>query len=139
MSFCYICYFKVIVQRRPNGVVGRAAESETSGPGSSLTDADQLFFLFFLKIFRIYGRRIFFWPKKLRIFLKNHYINCRYDRRFTEDLRTPHFWQTNSNYGSWGTNVVRKRGKILFYGVAPRPAFAATRQPVKIFARGSWV
>ena len=41
-----------------------------------------------------------FWPKNLRLFSKKYYINSRYDRRNTEDLRPPHFWQTNSNYGS---------------------------------------
>ncbi len=39
----------------------------------------------------------FFCQKKLRILLIIYYINCRYDRRFTEGLRPPHFWQTDSN------------------------------------------
>ncbi len=65
-----------------------------------------IFFLVFL-LFRICGRRNFlsknsafvelFLPKKLRFFSNIYYINCRYDRRFTEDLRPPHCWQTNSN------------------------------------------
>ncbi len=38
----------------------------------------------------------YFEQKKLRIFWKKHYINYRYDRRFAENLRPSHFWQTNS-------------------------------------------
>ena len=38
--------------------------------------------------------------KSSAFFLKNHSINYRYDRRYAEDLRPPHFRQTNSNYGS---------------------------------------
>ncbi len=66
----------------------------------------KLFFAFFLVFFRKCGRPAFaedggfFAQKYLRILLKIYYINYRYDRHYAEDLRPPHFWQTNSNYGS---------------------------------------
>ncbi len=53
------------------------------------------------------GKR-FFWAKILRFFSKNYYINCRYDRRFPEDLRPPHYWQMNSNYGSLSRTLCSK-------------------------------
>ena len=53
------------------------------------------FFSFFPHISAFAGHRSFFCPKNLRIFLKTHYINYRYDRRFAEDLRPPHFRQMN--------------------------------------------
>ncbi len=77
-----------------------------------------LFFLLFF-LFRICGRQktphlrkadLFFCQKMLRIFLKLYYINCRYDRRFTDHLHPPHFRQTSLNYGSLGKNVeIEKR------------------------------
>ncbi len=65
-------------------------------PGSGPT-ADKIVFAFYSKSSAFAEGGGFFCQKKLRIFLKLYYINCRYDRRFTEDLRPPHFWQTNSN------------------------------------------
>ncbi len=43
------------------------------------------FFLPQMRVFGKCGRRSFFGPKKLRLFLKNNYryINYRYDRRFS--------------------------------------------------------
>ena len=37
-----------------------------------------------------------FFLNTLRFYLRNHYINYRYDRRFAEDLRPPHFRQTKN-------------------------------------------
>ena len=90
--------------------MARAVDGEIKMPGSSLA-ADNFFFYLLLphlrkaKKLRICGRRTFFSQKKLRIFLKLYYINCRYDRRFTDHLRPPHFWQTSSNYGSLGSSM----------------------------------
>ncbi len=60
----------------------------------------KIFRLIFFSVKKEYLRRSSL--KNLRIFLTNCYINYRYDRRFTEDLRPPHCRQTNSKYGSLG-------------------------------------
>ncbi len=84
--------------------MGRAVGSKIEVPGSRLATLNLFYFYFF--IFRICGSSAFaedggfFGQKYLRILLKKYYINYRYDRRYAEDLRPPHFWQTNSDYGS---------------------------------------
>ena len=114
LFFIDIRYWELFCHRRSVGVVGKAAASKFEIPGSIPSTAN--FFLFFSPrnlphlrkaedFFRKCGRRSFlggFFGKKLRILCQIYYINHIYDRRFTEDLRTPHFWQTNSNCGSWG-------------------------------------
>ena len=106
----------------------RAVDGKIEIPGSS--SAGEIFvflFLFFYlphlrkaknpphlrkakKTLRICGRRTLFLPKKLRILCKIYYINNRYDRRFTDHLRPPPFWQTSSNYGLLGMRTRRGKG-----------------------------
>ncbi len=79
----------------------RAVDGKIKIPGSSPT-REIFFSVFFFSSSAFAEGGAFFCQKKLRIFSKMYYINCRYDRRFTEDLRPPLVWQMNSNYGSLG-------------------------------------
>ncbi len=125
LNFCiYTRYFGSIDQRTRGRAVGRAVDSQTEISGSNPTAAFFFFVFFLLRICGVYtnsanaeGGR-FFWAEILRFFSKKCYINYRYDRRFAEDLRPPHFWQTNSNYGSSRTNkqtTNRQIGLLYIY------------------------
>ncbi len=54
---------------------------------------------FFQNLLHLRKAKYFFWTN-INFFCQKYFINYRYDIRFTDDLRPPHFWQTNSNYGS---------------------------------------
>ncbi len=91
--------------------MGRAEGRQIEDPGSSPATANFFnFFNFF--IFRICGSSafaeggIFFGKKYLRILLNKYYINYRCDRHYAEDLRPPHYWQTDSNYGSLRIHLI---------------------------------
>ena len=112
LLFFIYATFEIDDQRRVAWSSGRAVDSESAIPGSRPA-ADNFFSVFFclphLRSFFFLPKNSafaedggFFAKKNLRISLNIYYINCRYDRRFTyrKDLRPPHFWQTNSNYGS---------------------------------------
>ena len=58
--------------------------------------ANFVFFAFFLNLPHLRKKKCYSQNMELLIAQK------RYDRCFTEDLRPPHFWQTNSNYGLLG-------------------------------------
>ncbi len=64
----------------------RVADGKIMIPGLS-PDADNFFFVFFQ----------LFAKKAKHFILRNHFISCRYNRHFTDDLSPPHFWQTSSN------------------------------------------
>ena len=92
--------------------MGRAVAGKIEDPGSSPASAN--FFsqilsnlphlrkaeVFFPNLPHLRKTEGFLGQKYLRIFVQKCYINCRYDRRYAEDFRPPHYWQTNSNYGS---------------------------------------
>ena len=111
-----------LTKEEQDGVVGRVVVCETAIPGSRPSAAN-FFCVLYSKSSAFAEGGSFFGQKKLRILLIIYYINCRYDRRFTEDLRPPHFWQMNSNEGLWGSlfwvvgaklNYVFCRGKKDF-------------------------
>ncbi len=100
----FISSFDHFDLRRRDRVVGRAVDGKIKIPSSS--PAAEVFCSRFFHLSHLRKAKettphlhfiSFFCQRKLRIFLKNHYINCRYDRRFTEDFRPPHFWQTSLN------------------------------------------
>ena len=76
--------------------MGKAADSKIEISSSNPTN---IFFHFFWLKPSAFEEDGDFLPP----FFKNHYINYRCYRCFTEGLRPPHFWQTNSNYGSLGS------------------------------------
>ena len=88
--------------------MGRAVDSQTQVSGSNPAAANFFSGFFFFKIFlssAFAEGGAFFLSKIPPHFLKNHYINYRYDRCYAEDLPPPHYWQTNSNDGSLGMQI----------------------------------
>ncbi len=103
-----------------------------------------LFFLPPSSAFRNCGRPAiaeggeFFAQKYLRILLKIYYINYRYDRRYAEDLHPPHYWQTNSNYGSLGT-VLSKYYRRQKYALLPSSPPVAKKKQVAALSSSAFI
>ena len=103
--------------------MGKVADCRSEISSSNPTVDNFSFFLFSLLSsafveFPFLRKAEVFLTKKSSAFFEKLLQKYRYDRRFTDDLRPPHFRQKNSNYGSLGMlngEVVEAKGRVITF------------------------